>query len=755
MAADESVPAVSYLEFEIELGDHAIGDFAVLSFEAHEEVSRPFWLEATLVAGVDVQVDADALIGEKAMLVAHLADQTDRYFNGVIAQLKSWQEGADDEGRRWLVRIVPTLWRLSQQKRSRIFQDQSVTDIVKSVLDDGEVDQRWATAADYPSIDYCVQYDETDLDFVSRLLETAGIFYFFEHTQDSHTLILGDDPSVWEPLPGDPQLVFREPSGMSVQTEYVDTFLVRAEIRPVQVTLRDFNYLTPGVDLTAKSGGGGDPLLEIYEYPGGYDDGDAGDKLAQIRLEEARMRATTAEGSGYSRRFAPGTTFDLTEHPLSNLNASYHVISVDHHGDQQGVVIPGSTTGDEGEPERYRNEFTVLREEVPFRPERLTETPVIAGPQTAIVVGPKNEEIYCDEHGRVKVQFHWDREGNNDDKSSCWMRVSQAWAGPGWGALYLPRIGQEVVVEFLDGDPDQPIVVGSVYNGVNPPPISLPSDKTQSTLRSSSSPGGDGSNELRFEDAKGSEEVYLHAQKDLSIVVENDKTQKIGGNETLSVLRDRTRTVGGNQSLRVTGDDTSTIQGNQSLEVTGQRTTTVVGNDAETVTASQVISVSGTRNLTVTGLSTETVALAKSLIVGGIYDVVVGGAMTETVAGLKTEEVGGAKTEVVGSKTETVKGPRRLSVGGSLTETVSGARNLAVGGDSVLNIGGKLTQKIKDVYTFKAKEIVLDAEDSFTLKVGSATISLKKGGDVVIKGASFEVKSDGDIVLKGSKISQN
>jgi type VI secretion system secreted protein VgrG len=754
MAIESSAqPSTSTPEFDFEVGSHAAGDLAVLAFEAEEELSRPFSLEVTLVVGPDVDVDPASLIGEKAALIGHLDDGTTRYFNGIVAEVRSWEEGTDDTRRRLRLRLVPTLWKLSQRRNSRIFQKQSVQDIVKAVLgDEDEVEHRWELVADYPKLEYCVQYNETNLDFVSRLLEDAGIFYFFEHEQDKHTLVLGDDPVSFQPLTGDSRLVFREPTGMEAEGEHVHAFGAQAEIRPGKVTLRDFNYLTPGIDLTASAEGGGSAdTLEIYEYPGGFDAAGDGGDLAKVRLQEARVRATTAEGSGSSRRFLPGVIFELGEHPLDSLNAKYLLVSVTHRGNQEGLVTYGTSA-----KERYGNQFACIAEDIPFRPERRTPRPVIAGPQTAIVVGPKNEEIYCDDHGRVKVQFHWDRDGDNDEKSSCWMRVSQAWAGPGWGALYLPRIGQEVVVEFLDGDPDRPLVVGAVYNGVNPPPLSLPDEKTKSTLRSASSPGSQGSNELRFEDAKGSEEIFLHAQKDLAIVIENNKDQKVGGEERLTVQADRSRQVGGNQKLDVSKDDNSTIGGNQSLKVAMSRTTTVGGNHTETVGGDQTIGIGGALSVAVAALSTESVALAKSLLVGGAYAVTVALNANETVGGVKSEEVGGAKTESVGGdKTETVVGSRTLSVGKDLTETVDGGRTLKVGKDLVLNVEGKASQTVKDTYTLKAKELILNAADNFLLKVGSASIELKKGGDVVIKGAKVQVKASGDIVLKGSKISNN
>jgi type VI secretion system secreted protein VgrG len=394
--------------------------------------------------------------------------------------------------------------------------------------------------------------------------------------------------------------------------------------------------------------------------------------------------------------------------------------------------------------------------DVPWRPERRTPRPTVPGPQTAVVTGPPGEEIHTDAHGRIKCQFHWDREGRRDDASSCWIRVAQAWAGQGWGALYLPRIGHEVVVEFLEGDPDRPLVTGSVYNGANAPPIDLPGEKTRSTLRSASSPGSNGSNELRFEDAAGHEEVYLHAQRDLSIVVEHDKDQWVGGNEQLLVEKDRARQVGGNQTLQVDKDDSTTVGGSQTLAVTGNRATTVGGNHDEKVAGAQSISVGATRNLVVALASTESVGLAKSLSVGGAYAVTVGAAMNELVGGVKAEEVGGSRSETIGGKkSETVGGSRTLDVGGDLGEAVGGKRTLNVAKDLTVNVGGALRQTVAKACTIKAKQIVLSADDQISFKVGSATFQLKKNGDVVIKGGKVQVKASGDIVLKGSKVTEN
>src|ERR671918_1465626 len=673
-------------EFEFEAGPHAVGELAVLAFEVEEELSQPYALDVTLVAPPDIEVDPTAVIGEKAALTIQLGDGSARFVQGIVASVRSWEEGADHARRRLRVRVVPTLWKLGQIRRSRIFQELSVPEIVKKVLDESGVDHRNDLSESYRKRLYCVQYNESDLDFVSRLLEEEGIYYFFEHAQDAHTLVLADASPSGPSIPGEERIVFRERTRMVADSEQVDAFSASVEVRPGAVALRDFNYLRPTVDLTAKaSADQGDTALEVYEFPAGHQDGGVGKKLAAIRLEEARVRAETAAGSSLSRRLIPGFVFELDEHPIASLNGHYFLVSVSQRGEQPEVLTHGQ--GDARGS--YRNQFNCILKDIPFRPARRTPRPLIAGPQTAIVVGPAGEEIHTDEHGRIKVQFHWDREGRNDDKSSCWVRVSQSWAGPGWGALYLPRIGQEVVVEFLEGDPDRPIVTGAVYNGMNPPPLSLPSEKTKSTLRSSSSPGGAGSNELRFEDAADAEEIYLHAQKDLNIVVENDKTQKIGGNESLTVEKDRARAINGNQSLAVSKDDTSTIGGSQSLEVSQNRSTIVGGSHTETVGGQQSVDVGGALSVTVALAAIESIGAGKVLTVGGAYAVNVGAAMNELVGGLKSEEVGGAKVELVGAKkSESVAGSRTLQVGGDLSETVGKNRTLKVGKDLVLSVGG-------------------------------------------------------------------
>jgi type VI secretion system secreted protein VgrG len=740
-------------EFEFESDAHSPGELAVLELEHSEELSSPFSAQVTLVAQEGVQIDPAILLGQEAVLTIHLDGDT-RYIHGIVASVDEWDTGAGADRSRYVVEVVPALWRLRHRIGCRIFQELSVPEIVGQVLREGGIDHRLVLSNTYPKRDYCVQYRESDLDFISRLLEDEGIFYCFEHEHDHHTLVLRDAAIACPELSDDPQILFREESGMANE-EHVFAFRARRALRPSVVTLRDFNFLNPTLDLTAAAGGSGS--LEVYDFPGGYNAPNEGHGLSRTRLEELRVKSATAAGSSTSRRLHTGCVFEMTEHPEEHFNAKYLLLSVQHRVWQpEALGAPHFEGSPRGERRRYVNTFTCLRKGAPFRPERKTPRATIPGPQTAMVVGPPSEEIFTDEHGRIKVQFHWDRRGRKDDRSSCWIRVSQAWAGPGWGALYLPRIGHEVVVEFEEGDPDRPLITGSVYNGNHPPPISLPAEKTKSTIRSASSPGSHGSNELRFEDAAGSEEIYFHAQKDLAIVVENDKSQHVGRDETLRVDNDRSRSVGGNQSLLVEKDDTSTIGQNQSLEVGQNRTTAVGGNHTETISGSQSVSIGATSSTKVLLAAAETIGLGKALTVGGAYAVTVGAAMNELVGGLRAEEVMGERTEIVGAKkSERVVGSRTLQVGGNIVERVDGTRTLKVQQDLALDVAGSLQHAVKDTYRLDARKLTLNLGEKLLITAGAASLEISQNGDVTINGVKVDLSASGPLTLKGSGIVEN
>jgi type VI secretion system secreted protein VgrG len=482
--------------------------------------------------------------------------------------------------------------------------------------------------------------------------------------------------------------------------------------------------------------------------------------LARLRLEELQVARLQLEGESDARRICPGYLITLEEHPRDELNQQYLVTEVVHEGAQP---LPDALGG--ADTFTYRNRFVAVPADVPFRPERRTPRPKIYGVQTAVVTGPSGEEIHVDEFGRVKIQFHWDRQGGMDENSSCWVRVSHGWAGASWGMVYLPRIGQEVIVQFLEGDPDRPLITGRVYNGDNPHPYSLPDEKTRSTIKSDSSPGGGGSNELRFEDAAGSEEVYLHAQKDWTIATENDKNQTTGNNETASVGVDRTREVGNNEAITIGVDRTKDVGNNETVTIGADETLTIGANETRTIGSDLTMSVGANQTETVGADKTQTVASNRTETIGG--------SVTETIAIAQTTTVGAALTETVGAaKTVTVGAVYALSVGASMSEAVAGDQAISVGGNQAITVGGNQSTNVGDSQSIlAANEVTITCGSSMvniksdgTITISGKDLTLKGTGDIQVNSdgntvinasGDVEVKSSGNVKVKGSKVSLN
>jgi type VI secretion system secreted protein VgrG len=525
--------------------------------------------------------------------------------------------------------------------------------------------------------------------------------------------VMGNGTVNYQPISGEHKVVFNPGGGTVSAEESVARFTLSRQIRSGKYTLRDFNFEKPSMDLTSEKTDTVHTDLEIYDFPGEYATQSDGKQLVQSRLQETIMFKDKAEGESNVPRLLPGFTFTLQGHDLDGFNQEYVLYDVVHSGRQPQVL---AEKGSGGEGTAWANTFLAVPSSVTLRPERVTPKPVVEGVQTAIVTGPAGEEIYPDEHGRVKVQFHWDRQGQKDETSSCWIRVSQAWAGAGWGAMFIPRINQEVIVDFIEGDPDRPIITGRVYHGTNTPPYSLPAEKTKSTIKSDSSSGGGGSNEIRFEDKKGNEEIYIHGQKDWNIAIDHDKTQIISNDEKLSVGSNRTKFVGNDQE--------ETVAANKAI--------TVGVNHTETIGANMSLSVGANKTETVAAASTETVGAAKAVTIGAAYQVTVGAALNETVGAAKAEQIGAAKSVVVGD-----------------------AMTLAVGGDLVQSIGGKKKADVAKEFDLKAKKVQVIADDQIVFKTGSAQIVLKKNGDITIQGKNITVKGSGNLTLKGSKIKEN
>ncbi len=508
---------------------------------------------------------------------------------------------------RYRAVVSPKLWILTQRQNNRIFQKLTAPDILKKLLDGMEV--TWELQSSYQAREYCVQYRETDFNFISRLMEEEGIFYFFRFTKDSHKLVLADSKASHHDMPGQASLIYDVDAGGGRDETRISNWTKTQGLGPGKFSLQDYDFENPQTNLLAsqdilpsttvgkvnhKLKVSGNDQFEIYHYPGGYEDKGRGRDFAKRAVEQLETSQFIIQGESNIYHMTPGYRFTLTRHP--HAEGSYILTAVSHSAYEGGFQ-----SEDQIGRNHYANHFSCIPLSLQYRPPRVTQKPRIWGCQTAVVVGPSGEEIYTDKYGRVKVHFHWDRENPQDQSSSCWIRVATNWAGRQWGTIQIPRIGQEVVVDFLEGDPDRPIIVGSVYNGMNMPPYDLPANKTQSGVISSSSPGGSGYNQIRFEDTAGSEEVLIHAQYDMNTVVEHDQTLTVKNNESIDVLNNRT--------TNITGDETTAIRGNMDL--------TVQRNYTENVFRNSTVTINGSESHTVNSSRTTTIASSDSLTAGG------------------------------------------------------------------------------------------------------------------------------------------
>ncbi len=601
--SNHNAPVLPEVRWSFSAGAIGPDAWSVIHVEAREALSDCFHAELVLLMESGGG-ELDDLLGRPATLDTHRGGVV-RHLQGVVALVE--ELGTTAQHRFVRVDLVPQLWVLSQRSDSRVFQSMTTAQIVRAVLSEAGVYQGDGALRIDPALEslppreYCVQYQETDLAFVRRLLEDEGVpFYFAHEGGDSEALVIAADDHVWaavESLGGD-TLRVTDAGSITATTESFVWFDERHALRPTGVTLRDFDFTRPraALDMTGRHGGG---TRALFEYPAratitGYDRG-AGAytthntaRLAKVRAEEHQTRVHRSRGRSVVVGMTPGRIFALAGHERSDLDRRYLVTSVEHQGHNWSVVpdevlasarfqeifedaglrapVGAKTEG------RYGNRVVAHRVEaqpatVPFRPERVTPRPVIEGPQTARVVGPAGEEIHTDEHGRIKVQFHWDRRGREDASSSCWIRVVQTMGGGNWGFSFIPRIGMEVAVSFLDGDPDRPLVTGSIYNGENGSPYQLPDNKTRTTIKTNSSPTSGGYNEMRFEDKAGQEQIYTQAERDHDTLVKNDQTLTINRHRTKHVQGEEFNTVDKNRVSQVHQNDSTSIDGNRMMEV--------------------------------------------------------------------------------------------------------------------------------------------------------------------------------------------
>ncbi len=536
-----------------------------------------------------------------------------RHFNGIVTRFayQGWRDGKPS----YLAIVHPTLWLLTRATNCRIFQQKNALDIVKAVLGTYgvaiELDE--GMLAGVPAVrDYCVQYRESDFNFVCRLLEEEGIYFYFTHEASKHTMVLADGYGAHATVSGYDTILFRdEDAGRDPLEEAVTRLVPGGEIQPSVMVLNDFDF-----EKASSSVNGGllvksqlaapfsQPSYEHYDYPGRYQVTGTGNGYARARMETLHGQGERIEAVGSARGLTTGALFTLSEHPRDAENRAFLITSAE-------TEIAGNEYRSDGARDGidFRCRFEAIGKEHNYRPPATARKPFVQGPQTAMVVGKAGEEIWTDKYGRIKVQFHWDRDGKSDETSSCWVRVQQGWAGKGWGMMFVPRIGMEVVVSFLEGDPDRPLVTGCVYNGDAMPPYTLPADQTKSTIKSNTSKGGNGFNEIRFEDKKDSEEIFVQAEKDFNRVVKNNDTLKVGfekkdkGDQTIEIANDQSLDVGNDRKVHVKNDQTVAIDNNLSTTVKNDETRKVDNNQSVKVGNKIVVEANTSIELKVGGSS--------------------------------------------------------------------------------------------------------------------------------------------------------
>lgn len=712
------------------------------------------------------------LLGKTLGVTVQLRDDAKRHFHGHVTRFSIGARSGRYYGYQASVR--PWLWFLTRTTDCRIFQDLSVPDIVKKVFEDhAGASFKFNLFRSYRKWVYCVQYRESDYNFVARLLEHEGIYWYVEHGEGQHRLVLVDSKTAHDAAPGCKALPYYEnPGEAPPDLECVSGWQFASGVETDHTLLRSYDFERPSASLEAKAET--QPpykigALEQYDWQGDYLQAADGTQWAEARLDEQQTRHESAHGSSNAHGIEAGRLLNLERHPRENQNAEYLVTQVTVEARNDAYESGGSAGS-------WQCAFSAIPAGQQFRPPRRTPKPFVQGPQTAVVTGPAGEEIHTDRYGRVKLQFHWDRQGRKDEKSSCWVRVSHPWAGKNYGAIHIPRIGQEVVVDFLEGDPDQPLVTGRVYNAEQMPPWELPANATQSGILTRSSKGGAAANAnaLRFEDKKGSEQVWLHAEKNQDIEVENDETHWVGHDrtktvdhdETVHVKHDRTETVDHNETITIGVDRSERVGNNETIAIGVNRTETVGSNETitvganrtETVGANETISIGSNRTITVGASETATVALQRTHTVGVNETISVGGAQEVTVGGLQAVTVGAVQTVTVGaSQSISVGASRSVNVGGAQSETVGGSQSTKIGGDeSTAVAGGRSTNVGKDDIlkisgsgqTEAGKTLTFSAADQIVIKTGGASLLMKSDGSIELKGKNIKIDGSGKVVVK-------
>lgn len=703
--------------------------------EGQENISALFSFEVELYSA-STHIAADKIVGENVTLKVMQSDALGlrtgsyRHFNGFVRRFRG--EGEHLQGlRRYTAEVVPWLWFLTQTSDSKIFQNKDIKQIATDIFtENGFNDFEFRLIGQHPEREYCVQYQESDFTFLSRLFEEEGIFYYFSHEKDKHTLIIADHNGAYETC-AESSVSYRAGS-LSAHT--IHAWSHQYEFRTGRYAKRDYDFTKPSdrlqTGMSADMPLPGVKRFEHFIYPGRYEDKSLGDQLTRLRVEQDEACHDQVKGESGCRSFTPGHSFTLNRHDDAPTEMDDYLILGVHHQASDFTY----TSRDDVERE-YKNSFRAMPTSRVYRPAMITGWPKMQGPQNAMVVGPAGEEIYTDNYGRVKIQFPWDRYGQYNENSSCWVRMSNNWAGKNWGGIFIPRIGQEVIVDFYDGNPDRPIITGRVYNAEQTVPYKLPANATQSGVKSRSSKDGSPANfnEIRMEDKKGAEQLFIHAEKNQDIEVENDETHWVG--------HDRSKTIDNDETVHVKHDRTETVDNNETITIGVDRTEDVGNNEKITIGVNRTEHVGSNETITIGANRTEKVGANEKI----------------TIVSNRTEDVGGNETiDITGNRNETVKGNegieingnQRTQIGQDESRDVDRNRTTSIGQNDSLDVG---------------KHFALTAGDSITLTTGASSLTMKKDGSITIRGkniiidgsGAINIKANKNVVIKGQKILQN
>ncbi|WP_438002363.1 type VI secretion system tip protein TssI/VgrG [Sorangium sp. So ce185] len=746
-------PAVSSL-FELWTGPFRGRALDVTSFRGREEISRTFSFEVHVLVDTGTDLLEAGILGQPATFVIQNHGLPPRLVQGIVASVQPESRQPSRDRRAYRVRIVPRFWLLKHRITSRVFQDMTVPDIVAAVLDGASIPRTFKLERPSPIRAYCVQYQESDEVFVRRLLAEEGIFFWFEHPRLpaagdigglSETVIFADSVQAYPAIPGGlndevtdapPCLVLRDASGLEEAEDSVRAFTVRRAVRPTRALLRDYDFQRPLLDLRAEAQLSADGVatqgsampvsstgrvdsavgeLRVYAHRGEYDQPEVNPARARTVLEQHRRGATSGEGASSSRRLLPGHRFRLEADVAAGLSGEYAVTRVEHEG--QVPEHAGMTTPTEQVTQVYTNRFTCVPATTPFRPKRPKRV-LRQVLESATVVGPPGEEIYTDEYGRIKVQFHWDLDGKRNERSSCWIRVAQAWAGTSFGTQFVPRVGMEALVTFLGGDQDCPVVMGTVSNATHPVPFKLPGSKTQSGIRTQSSPGGGGANELSFEDRAGAEVVRLIATRDLH------------------------EEVGNNHATNVTADQNLQVGGDLRQDVAGSRVERVARDRIEEVGESYRQAIGENRAITVHGVDHDTVMQHRFSTIKGDYHL----------------EVGGGASSVVGSELS----PCEASAFAWGDYTVASNRNIIVRADEGITLccGDSAISITKEGIKIESANLSLAGTRTTTITGKGPSLTLGEEAELVAKTVRFfstkaSLELDDDAHVDGTRVMLN